>query len=138
MKRFPDPQRAEVGERSLLKALLRPQMARKVGVLDSHQEATALPSSFVTRCVAKLLVRRLLADWIVENFLIQRRCVRLTAEVPTAVVPIQCKPLPLNPPGYHVMSLQAYPEPNLATVVHPHAAFLRECLLARNSCETRS
>jgi hypothetical protein len=53
-------------------------MSRKVGVLDLHQGSDSKPITYVKNSVAKLLVRRLLAEWIVKNVLIRHRDVKLS------------------------------------------------------------
>jgi hypothetical protein len=58
-------------------------MSKKIGVLDVHQAAQSQPQTFVRKSAAQLLVRRLLAVWVVENALIQRVAVRAATEIPT-------------------------------------------------------
>lgn len=47
-------------------------MAKKIGVLDVHQCVDARPQTYVKKTVARLLIRRLLAEWVVENATIRR------------------------------------------------------------------
>lgn len=46
---------------------------------------------------------------------------------------VKVKSVPrLNPPAYHVMCLQSYPEPNRSGLIHPHAAFVEACKASAN------
>lgn len=47
-------------------------MARKIGVLDIHQNHSATPQTFIKRSLAEILVRRLFAEWVIKNVLLRR------------------------------------------------------------------
>lgn len=111
-------------------------MAKKVGVLDMHQATSDTPQTFVKKCIAAMLVRRLLAEWVVDKSIIRRietkgsECLPDNLPVLAVRVKVSSK-LKLNPSGYDVMTLQSYPEPNRESNKHPHEAFLRECIAVR-------
>lgn len=64
-------------------------MAKKIGVLDVHQQSGARPQTYVRKSVAQLLVRRLLAEWVIENVLIQRKDVKQGRKVAVKSTPIR-------------------------------------------------
>jgi len=51
-------------------------MARKIGILEVRQNSKDKPASYVKKSVACLLVRRSLAEWVIENFLCRMRPAR--------------------------------------------------------------
>jgi hypothetical protein len=60
-------------------------MARKIGVIEAHQSDSRFCRD-VTKSVARLLIRRLLADWIVVNQVIRMRPISaLPAQIPPAL-----------------------------------------------------
>lgn len=48
-------------------------MARKIAVLQGNSE---IPKTYIKKSVAALLVRRLLAVWVIDNLTIRRTAVR--------------------------------------------------------------
>ena len=67
-------------------------MSRKIAVLDLHQADSDKPVTYVKRSVADLLVRRLLAVWVIDKQVIRHVAVRSLREFTSMKFVMPSKP----------------------------------------------
>jgi len=92
-------------------------MARKIGILEINQEQSAAPQTYVKRSVAEILVRRLLAEWVVKNVLIRRLFIKSAQAQPARFVNVK-KPKPSPIYEHHI-------EPSLKTLTISNSPWLQ-------------
>jgi hypothetical protein len=123
----------KAASRGLLR-LYSTRLARKIAVLGHRQAVDAEPLTFLKKQDARSLVKRSLAEWIVEGVTIRylyAAVKSVEAQRGSSVVVIRV-PM-LNAPTRPQSLDLAYPEPSRSSYGHPHEAFLRECRAVRTA-----
>lgn len=56
-------------------------MAKKIAVYEPSQRVTDNPTTYVKKCVALLLIRRLVAEWVIPGVMIRRLTVSAPLDI---------------------------------------------------------
>lgn len=100
-----------------------------VGIFTKEQMLQERPAHQASRRLSAMLLAAGLAVWVVDNKILKLKTSESWASIkfrfrpPNPSMPIVVSVL--NPPTYHTMNFQNYPESDRVTVFPNHRAFMR-------------